>query len=92
MLTEAGARWVVDTVACRPGHPQLLAQLPDRHWTVGLPGNPSTAHPVGGHRPAILRGAALAGALAAVAADWGPDSPHLCSFTTEAEGLRTCRA
>ncbi|MET8682817.1 molybdopterin molybdotransferase MoeA [Streptomyces sp. NPDC004732] len=40
---EHGARWVVDAVACRPGHPQLLAQLPDRRWTVGLPGNPYAA-------------------------------------------------
>ncbi|MFE6760831.1 molybdopterin molybdotransferase MoeA [Streptomyces sp. NPDC057689] len=126
VLAEAGARWVVDTVACRPGHPQLLAQLPDRRWVVGLPGNPyaalvaahtllapllsglvgrplpalpriplygdirptpgrtrlipvawdgATARPVGGHRPAFLRGAALADALAAVAPDWRPGQP-----------------
>ncbi|MEU9303819.1 molybdopterin-binding protein [Streptomyces sp. NPDC048269] len=25
LLHDAGARMVVDTVACRPGHPQLLA-------------------------------------------------------------------
>ncbi|TXS04608.1 molybdopterin molybdenumtransferase MoeA [Streptomyces sp. col6] len=126
LLTEADARWVVDTVACRPGHPQLLARLPDEHWVVGLPGNPyaalvaahtllapllsgltgrplpalpriplagdirtvpgrtrlipvawdgATAHPVGGHGPAFLRGAALADALAAVAPDWRPGQP-----------------
>ncbi|MEU2711458.1 molybdopterin molybdotransferase MoeA [Streptomyces sp. NPDC007205] len=40
---DSGARWVVDRVACRPGHPQLLAQLPDGHWIVGLPGNPYAA-------------------------------------------------
>jgi molybdopterin molybdotransferase len=34
---------VVDAVAVRPGHPQLLAQLPDRRWIVGLPGNPYAA-------------------------------------------------
>ncbi|MYW13690.1 molybdopterin molybdenumtransferase MoeA [Streptomyces sp. SID2563] len=39
LLPEADAQWVVDSVACRPGHPQLLARLPG-HWVVGLPGNP----------------------------------------------------
>ncbi|WP_158713127.1 hypothetical protein [Streptomyces sp. NRRL S-1813] len=32
-----------DAVACRPGHPQLLAQLPDGCWILGLPGNPYAA-------------------------------------------------
>ncbi|MEU6450712.1 molybdopterin molybdotransferase MoeA [Streptomyces sp. NPDC046979] len=126
LLADAGARWVVDAVACRPGHPQLLAQLPGGHWIVGLPGNPyaaltaahtllapllagltrrpqpalpliplagdirtspgrtrlipviwdgATAHPVGGHGPAFLHGAALADALASVAPDWRPGAP-----------------
>ncbi|MFD7000340.1 molybdopterin molybdotransferase MoeA [Streptomyces mirabilis] len=43
LLAEHGARWVVDAVAVRPGRPQLLAQLPDRRWIVGLPGNPYAA-------------------------------------------------
>ncbi|MFE2972481.1 molybdopterin molybdotransferase MoeA [Streptomyces sp. NPDC059340] len=43
LLVEHGARWVVDAVAVRPGHPQLLAQLPDRRWIVGLPGIPYAA-------------------------------------------------
>ncbi|MFD9514379.1 molybdopterin molybdotransferase MoeA [Streptomyces mirabilis] len=43
LVAEHGARWVVDAVAVRPGHPQLLAQLPDRRWIVGLPGNPYAA-------------------------------------------------
>lgn len=43
LLGESGARWIVDMVACRPGHPQLLAQLPNRHWILGLPGNPYAA-------------------------------------------------
>lgn len=34
---------VVDTVACRPGHPQLLAGLDAGRWVVGLPGNPYAA-------------------------------------------------
>lgn len=32
----------VDGVACRPGHPQVLAQVGAR-WVVGLPGNPYAA-------------------------------------------------
>jgi molybdopterin molybdotransferase len=43
VLTAAGARWVVDGVAVRPGHPQLLALLPDGRPVVGLPGNPLAA-------------------------------------------------
>ncbi|MGW2631413.1 molybdopterin molybdotransferase MoeA [Streptomyces chattanoogensis] len=38
-----GARMVVDTVACRPGHPQLMAGLGTGRWLVGLPGNPYAA-------------------------------------------------
>ncbi|WP_405950600.1 molybdopterin molybdotransferase MoeA [Streptomyces prunicolor] len=43
LTRDGGARWIVDAVACRPGHPQLLAQLPDRRWILGLPGNPYAA-------------------------------------------------
>ncbi|MFF3674542.1 molybdopterin molybdotransferase MoeA [Streptomyces sp. NPDC002120] len=43
LLRDAGARMVVDTVACRPGHPQLLARLDTGCWVVGLPGNPYAA-------------------------------------------------
>jgi molybdopterin molybdotransferase len=48
VLHEAGARLVVDSVAVRPGHPMLLAELPpsaagSRRWLVGLPGNPLAA-------------------------------------------------
>lgn len=43
LLRASAARWVVDTVACRPGHPQLLAGLGARRWVVGLPGNPFAA-------------------------------------------------
>ncbi|QRP49852.1 molybdopterin molybdotransferase MoeA [Amycolatopsis sp. FDAARGOS 1241] len=65
----------VDGVACRPGHPQLLAVLPDGRCVTGLPGNPFAALAagltllsplllrLGGHRappPATARaGAAL---------------------------------
>ncbi|MFI1064385.1 molybdopterin molybdotransferase MoeA [Streptomyces spororaveus] len=43
LLEAAGARMVVDTVACRPGHPMLLAELAPDRWVVGLPGNPYAA-------------------------------------------------
>ncbi|MFJ3794566.1 molybdopterin molybdotransferase MoeA [Kitasatospora sp. NPDC090091] len=47
-LTEAGARLLVDSVAVRPGHPMLLAELPPTpdgrtRRLVGLPGNPLAA-------------------------------------------------
>ncbi len=48
LLPEEGARFLVDSVAVRPGHPMLLAQLPagpggQHRWLVGLPGNPLAA-------------------------------------------------
>ncbi|MFG2115691.1 molybdopterin molybdotransferase MoeA [Streptomyces sp. NPDC048718] len=47
-LDEAGARLLVDSVAVRPGHPMLLAELPPAadgrpRRLVGLPGNPLAA-------------------------------------------------
>ena len=42
-LAALGARIVVNTVDVRPGHPMLLAELPDGRWLVGLPGNPLAA-------------------------------------------------
>jgi molybdopterin molybdotransferase len=42
-LRELGARMVVDGVACRPGHPQLLAELGHGRWLIGMPGNPFAA-------------------------------------------------
>ncbi|MFI5908608.1 molybdopterin-binding protein [Dactylosporangium sp. NPDC051541] len=39
-LERLGAGWFVDGVACRPGHPQGLAGLPDGRRVVSLPGNP----------------------------------------------------
>ncbi len=42
-LRELGATFVVDGVAVRPGHPMLLAALPDGRHVVGLPGNPLAA-------------------------------------------------
>ncbi|MFJ9448418.1 molybdopterin molybdotransferase MoeA [Kitasatospora sp. NPDC101235] len=48
VLTEAGARLLVDSVAVRPGHPMLLAELTPTaagrsRRLVGLPGNPLAA-------------------------------------------------
>ncbi|MBR8744218.1 molybdopterin molybdotransferase MoeA [Nocardiopsis sp. MG754419] len=43
VLTGLGARVAVDGVACRPGHPQVLAVLPSGTVVVGLPGNPGAA-------------------------------------------------
>ncbi|MGW4468733.1 molybdopterin molybdotransferase MoeA [Nonomuraea sp. NPDC004354] len=43
VLAELGAEVLVDGVAVRPGHPQLLARLPGGRLVVGLPGNPFAA-------------------------------------------------
>jgi molybdopterin molybdotransferase len=43
VLRETGAEPLVESVACRPGHPQLLARLTDGRLVVGLPGNPYAA-------------------------------------------------
>lgn len=43
VLAELGATLLVDGVACRPGHPQVLAALSDGRRVVGLPGNPFAA-------------------------------------------------
>ncbi len=42
-LNFLGARWQVDGVHVRPGHPMCLATLPDGRHVVGLPGNPLAA-------------------------------------------------
>ena len=42
-LEALGARLIVDEVRVRPGHPMVLAQLPDGRFVVGLPGNPLAA-------------------------------------------------
>jgi molybdopterin molybdotransferase len=43
VLREAGAEFLVEGVACRPGHPQLLSRLAGGPLVVGLPGNPYAA-------------------------------------------------
>jgi molybdopterin molybdotransferase len=42
-LARLGARYLVNTVAVRPGFPMLLAQLPGGTFLAGLPGNPQSA-------------------------------------------------
>jgi len=42
-IDAVGGRLVVDSVAVRPGHPMLLAQLGEHRWLLGLPGNPQSA-------------------------------------------------
>ncbi|MCD0452985.1 molybdopterin molybdotransferase MoeA [Actinocorallia sp. API 0066] len=64
----ADARWIVDGVACRPGHPQLLARPHDAPYVVGLPGNPFAAL-VAAH---TLLGPLLCGLTARPL----PDLPH----------------
>ncbi|SDT80170.1 molybdopterin-binding protein [Actinoplanes derwentensis] len=40
VLNTEKATWHVRSVACRPGHPQALACLPDGRFVISLPGNP----------------------------------------------------
>ena len=71
VLVQLGARVLVDGVAVKPGHPQVLAVVPGGPVVIGLPGNPLAAlcgvvtllAPV----LAGLRGLALPGLTAAVA-------------------------
>lgn len=43
VLDAIGVEYLVDGVRVRPGHPQVLARLPDGRLVVGLPGNPLAA-------------------------------------------------
>lgn len=42
-VAELGGRLVIDGIAMRPGHPAVLAELPDGRFVLGLPGNPLAA-------------------------------------------------
>lgn len=42
-LTVLEAELIIDGIAMRPGHPTILARLPDGRFFVGLPGNPLAA-------------------------------------------------
>jgi molybdopterin molybdotransferase len=42
-VAELGGRLLIDGIAMRPGHPAVLAELPDGRYVIGLPGNPLAA-------------------------------------------------
>lgn len=42
-ITAMGGIFHIEHIAMRPGHPTLLAELPDGRFIVGLPGNPLAA-------------------------------------------------
>ncbi len=42
-VAELGGRLLIDGIAMRPGHPAVLAGLPDGRFVLGLPGNPLAA-------------------------------------------------
>jgi len=42
-VAELGGRLLIDGIAMRPGHPAVLAELPDGRFVLGLPGNPLAA-------------------------------------------------
>jgi molybdopterin molybdotransferase len=77
-LDTLAARVPVQGVACRPGHPQIFAALPDGRFVVGLPGNPYAAlvaaltllEPLLGRLAGHAHGPALTAPLA------GPVTPH----------------
>lgn len=70
-LRALGAELVVDGVRVRPGHPQVLARLPDGRLVVGMPGNPLAA--------LAAAVTVLAPALAALA---GRDRPRTSTVRT----------
>jgi molybdopterin molybdotransferase len=42
-IAALGGRLLLDGIAMRPGHPAVLAKLPDGRFVIGLPGNPLAA-------------------------------------------------
>ncbi|MER5867844.1 molybdopterin molybdotransferase MoeA [Kitasatospora sp. NPDC002040] len=93
-LVAVGARLLVDGVAVRPGHPMLLAELPDGRHLVGLPGNPLAA--VAGtvtlalpllHRLAGRPGPDLRTEPVAVALPGHPDDTRLLPVLRTGRGL-----
>ncbi|BAS12470.1 molybdopterin molybdenumtransferase [Arthrobacter sp. Hiyo8] len=42
-IAALGGRLLLDGIAMRPGHPAVLAELPDGRFVIGLPGNPLAA-------------------------------------------------
>ncbi|MHA7239743.1 molybdopterin molybdotransferase MoeA [Arthrobacter sp. TMS1-12-1] len=90
-LLEIGAELIIDGIAMRPGHPTLLARLPDGRFLVGLPGNPLAAMmamlTVAGPLLAGLRGSRLdepAPVVVADALDPLPGRSRLVPYRIEA--------
>lgn len=44
IIAELGGTYAFEAVSARPGHPCLMAVLPDSRVVLGLPGNPLAAH------------------------------------------------
>jgi molybdopterin molybdotransferase len=42
-IATMGGTFLIESISMRPGHPTLLAELPDGRFVVGLPGNPLAA-------------------------------------------------
>ena len=42
-VEQLSGRLLIDGIAMRPGHPAVLAELPDGRFIIGLPGNPLAA-------------------------------------------------
>lgn len=42
-IAALGGRLLLDGIAMRPGHPAVMAELPDGRFVIGLPGNPLAA-------------------------------------------------
>jgi molybdopterin molybdotransferase len=76
-LDRLGARVVIDGVAVRPGHPLVLATLPDGRIVLALPGNPMAGLTglvaMGGPLVAGLLGRAFPSLGSAVSADALPN-------------------
>lgn len=79
VLADAGARLLADGVACRPGHPQLLADLAGQ-LVVGLPGNPLAA---------LVGALTLLGPLLAGLSDRGRPALSTASLAGELAGRPT---
>jgi molybdopterin molybdotransferase len=81
-VAELGGRLLIDGIAMRPGHPAVLAELPDGRFILGLPGNPLAAMMALSTIGAPLLGALGHGSLPPVA-----EVP--CGSTIEADPGRT---
>ncbi|WP_436537106.1 molybdopterin molybdotransferase MoeA [Actinoplanes sp. HUAS TT8] len=74
VLGSLDATWHVRGVACRPGHPQGLAELPGGRWVVSLPGNPYAG---------LVAALTLLEPLLSALAGRSPESPPVVPVTGE---------